>query len=94
MRPHTELRSALLRVKKRRPPSNASGLDDVLGQGGDVPSDGTSLLVMTAQFPGAGTRAEGVAMESVVRIRLGRAPHVKYKCLLPNGPRSMDRALE
>ena len=40
----TELRSALLRAKKRLPPSNTSGLEDALGQGGEAPSDGTLLL--------------------------------------------------
>ena len=33
-------------------------------------------------------------MESVDRTRLSRAPHTKYKFLLPNGVRSMGRALE
>ena len=33
-----ELRSALLRVKRRLAPANASGLEDALGQGGDVPA--------------------------------------------------------
>ena len=52
-----EIRSALLRVKKHLPPPNASGLEDVLGQAGGVPSEGASLLLMTAQFSGAGTQA-------------------------------------
>ena len=33
-------------------------------------------------------------MESVGRIRLSRSPHMKYKYLLANGARSMDKALE
>ena len=33
-------------------------------------------------------------MESAARIRLGRAPHVKYKYLLAGGVRTMDRELE
>ena len=38
----SELRSALLRVKKHLAPANASGLEDALGQGSEVPSYGTS----------------------------------------------------
>ena len=38
----SELRSALLRVKKHLAPANASGLEDALGQGCEVPSYGTS----------------------------------------------------
>ena len=75
--PPSELRSALLRAKKHLPPSNTSGLEDVLGQGGEVPSGGTSLLLMTAQLSGVGAQAERVAMESVGRIRLSRSPHMK-----------------
>ena len=89
-----EVRSALRRVKKHLPPSNASGLEDVLGQGGEVPSEGTSLLLMTAQMSGPGSQAEKVAMESVDRIRLSRAPHMKYKFLLSGNVNSMDKALE
>ena len=49
---------------------------------------------MAAQFSGAGAQAEEVAIKSVDRIRLSRAPHVKYKYLLSGGVRSMDKALE
>ena len=49
---------------------------------------------MAAQFSGAGTQAEKVAMESVDRIRLSRSPRMKYKYLLSNGAQSMDKALE
>ena len=52
------------------------------------------MLLTTAQFSGAGTQAEKVAMESADRIRLSRAPHVKFKYLLPNGGQSMDKAPE
>ena len=90
----TELRSALLREKKRPLPWNKSGPEDVLGQGGEALSDGMSLLLMAAQFSGVGAQAERVAMESVGRVRLSRAPHIKYEYLLPNGARSMDKALE
>ena len=75
------LRTALERVKKHLPPSNMSGVEDVLGHGGDVPSASTSLLLMAAQISGAGNQAEKVATESVDRIRLSRAPHMKYKYL-------------
>ena len=52
------------------------------------------MLLATAQFPGVGTRAERAAMESVGRIRLSRAPHMKYKYLLGNGARTINEALE
>ena len=89
-----DIRSALRRVKKHLPPSNASGLEDVLGQGGEVPSESTSLLLMTAQMSGSGSQAEKVALESVDRLRLSRAPHMKYKYLLSGSVTTMDRALE
>ena len=88
-----DLRAALARVKKRRTPSNMSGLEDALGYGGEAPPDGTSLLFMTAQISGAGSQDEKVAMESVGRIRLSRAPHMKYKYLLSGGVRIIDKAL-
>ena len=59
-----------------------------------MPSDGTSLLFMTAQFSGPGAQAEKVAMESVDRIRLSRAPHMKDKYLLSNGAQSVYKSLE
>ena len=89
-----ELRAALVRVKKRLPPSSTSGIEDVLGHGGEVPSDGASLLLMAAQFSGSGTQAEKVALELADRIRLSRAPRMKYKYLLAGGARSMDKASE
>ena len=64
-----------------------------VGQGGEAPSDGTSLLLTTAQFPGVGTQAERVAMESADRICLSRAAHMKYKYLLGNGARATSEAL-
>ena len=81
----TVLRSAHQQIKQHLAPASTSGLEDVLSQGSDVPSDGTSLLLMTAQFPGPGTRAERVATESVDCILLSRAPRLKYKYLLPSG---------
>ena len=87
----TELRSALRRVKKHLAPANTSGLEDVLGQGSDVPSDGTSLLLMAAQFSGSGAPAEQVTTESVDRIRLSRAPHMIYKYILPNSVQPTDK---
>ena len=63
-------------------------------RGGKVPSDGTSFLLTPAQMCGSGTREEQVAMESVHRIRLSRAPRVKYEYLLSNGSQAMGRASE
>ena len=89
-----ELRSALLRVKKHLPPANTSGLEDVLGQGSEVPSDGTSPLLTSAHMRGFGTRAEQVATKSVDRFRLSRAPHMGYTYLLGYGAQYVGRALE
>ena len=89
-----ELRSALLRAKKHLPQSNTSGLEVVLGQGSEVPSDGTSLLSTAARMCGSGTRADQVATVSVGRIRLSRAPHMKCTYLLGDGVQTMGRALE
>ena len=89
-----ELRSAWLRARRRQAPPSMSGLGGGLGQRCGVPSDSTSLLLMTAQFSGAGAPSERVAMESVDRIRLSRAPYMKYKFLLPNGAQPMGRTLE
>ena len=68
-----ELRSAFLRAKKHLPQANMSGLEDGLGPGCEVPSDGASLFLTSAQMCGSGTRAEQVALESVSRLRLSRA---------------------
>ena len=54
----SDLRTALIRAKKQLPPSNMSGIEDVLGSGGEAPSDGASFLLMTAPFSGAGTQAD------------------------------------
>ena len=94
LRPRRDQGSRSGSFAKHQAPANSSGLEAVLGQGSEVPSDGTSLLLMTAQFSGAGAQAEEVAMESAGRIRLSRAPNMKYKCLLSNGAQSMDAALE
>ena len=51
-----------------------------------MPSEGTSLLSMTAQSCGSESRAGQGAMESMGRIHLKRAPHMKIKDLL--GPQS------
>ena len=77
--PSVELRGALLHAKKHLPLANASGSGDVLGQGSDVPSGGTSLFSMPARMCGSGTRAGQVAMEDVDSIRLSRALHMQYK---------------
>ena len=42
-----ELRRVILRVKNPSAP-DASGLEDILGRGGEVPAEGTSLLPMAA----------------------------------------------
>ena len=90
----SELRSALARVRKHLAPANTSGLEDALRQGGEGPSDRASLLLTTAQFSGAGTQAKKVAIESVDRICIGRAPRMKRKYLLPNAAQSTDKASE
>ena len=89
-----ELRRTLLRVKEHLPPADTSGLEDALGHGSDVPLDGTSLLLISAQVCGSGRRAELVALESVGRIRLSRFPHMKSKYLVGSGVHGMDRASE
>ena len=85
-----EIGAALLRAKKHLPPPNASGLEDVLGQAGEVLSEGASLLLMAAQFSGSGSQAEKVALGSADRLHLSRAPHMKFKYLLSGGVQSMD----
>ena len=57
-------------------------------------SDGTPLLLTSTLVRGSGTRAEQVASESVDRIRLSRAPYMKYKYLLSNRVRRMGLALQ
>ena len=76
-----ELRNVLIRVRGHLVLAKASGLEDLLGQGCKVPSDSTSFLLMTAQVSGAGSSAGRVAMESADRLRLSRAPRMKYKFL-------------
>ena len=80
-----EIRSALSRVMHQLPPTNSPGLEDGLGRGGDLPSEGGSLVVTAAQTRKVGSRAEQVAVESIDRIRLSRAPHLKFKHLLGPG---------
>ena len=92
--PLVELRSALLRVQVHFALANTSGLEDVLGRGSEVPSDGTSLSLMSAQMCGPGTRAGRVASDSADRLRLSRAPNMKYKYLLGSGARPTDRTSE
>ena len=87
-------RGASQRGKEHWAPANSSGLEDVLGQGSDVPTDGASSLSTTAQCSGSGAPSERVGVESVDRLRLNCAPHLKYKFLLPNAAHSMGRALE
>ena len=49
---------------------------------------------MAAHTCGSGPRAEQVALESVDRIRLNRAPHTEFKFLLGAGASSIGQALE
>ena len=70
--PSAELRSTIFRVKEYLPPVNRSGLEDALGSGSEVPSDGTSLLLTSPQMCGSGTRAELGGAESVDRLRVSR----------------------
>ena len=87
--PPADMRGALQQVKRHLAPANTFGPKDVVGQGSDAPPDGASLSLLTAQFSGPGSQAEKVAMESVGRIILSCAPHMKYKYRLPNNVQSM-----
>ena len=86
--------SASLRVLRHRPPANASGSEDVRGRGSEVPSEGTSLLLLAARACGTGPRAGQVAVEPIGRIRLNRAPYMKFRLLFGPGIQGRDRALE
>ena len=44
-----DLRHVILRVKKCLPLSNDAGLEDMLRGGGEVPTEGTSVLVVATQ---------------------------------------------
>ena len=59
----------------------------------EAPLDGASLFAMAAQTCGSGSLAELVALESVGRLRLSRAPHVEFKFLPGSGPSSIGRAV-
>ena len=65
-----------------------------MGRAGGVPPEWTSILSTAAQTCGAGPRDERVALESVGRIGLSRAPHVEFDSLLGPGAAPIDRALE
>ena len=52
----SDLRRALLRVTKHFPPANTSRLEDVSGRAGEVPTEGTSLLMMAPQTCVSGFR--------------------------------------
>ena len=64
-----------------------SGPQDILGHGGEVPSVGTSLLLMAVDTGGVGPQTERATLEPSERIRLSRAPHMKYEHLLGGRPR-------
>ena len=60
------------------PAANFGGLEDFLGQGGEVLSEGMLLLLLlfiAARAGGVGSQAECAAPESLGRIRLSRCPH-------------------
>ena len=61
------------------------------GLAGEVPLEGASLPFMAAQTRGAGSRAQQVALASVDRISLGRAPHMKFKVMLGPMVAPVDR---
>ena len=72
------MRPEILRIEKRLPTATLLGLEDILGKGGEVPSEKASLWLMAAHSGGVGSQAEREAMGPLERFRLGRAPHVKY----------------
>ena len=80
-------------MAKRFPPANISGLDDILVQVGKVPPVGASSLLMVTQSGGAAPQVEHEALESLGRIHMSRAPHLKYDHLLGPVATSMGRAL-
>ena len=88
------IRRALLHVKRHLPPANSSGLEVDLGRGSEVPSGGTLFSLMAAQACGSGSRAGRVARGSIDRIRLNRAPHMKFMDLLGTQVLGVRRALE
>ena len=49
-----EIRRALMTVRYHLHPDNTSGLEDVMGTRGGVPSEGTSQLLRVAQRCGRG----------------------------------------
>ena len=51
--PPRDLCQGILRAKKRPPPTNSSGLEDILGRGGEVLLWSVPLLLMTAQAWGS-----------------------------------------
>ena len=51
----TDFRTALVRAEEHLPPRGHVRAGDLLGQGGEVLSVGTSLLAMAARFSDAGS---------------------------------------
>ena len=89
-----EIAQCVMAGEKTLAAAKTSGLDDVLGRGSEVSAGGTELYFTSAEMRGAGTRGEQEVMESGDRIRLSRAPRMKYKYLLSNRAQLMSRALE
>ena len=88
-----DLRQGIFRMKKHLHPPAVSWLEEIPAQGGEVPSNRPSLLKMAARSRSVGSQAEYVALESLDRIRLSRASHMKYKHLLGGSVVSTDSAL-
>ena len=78
----TEVRRGMSRAERNPPTGNASGLEDTLGRGGEVPIDGTPPLSITPRSCRAGSRAGKVATEFLARIRLNFALHMQFRDFL------------
>ena len=78
-------------MKKHLPPAYLAGLEDISLQGGGIPTEGASVLLVASRAGRVGSQAESVAMESLERIRLSRAAHMMRKHEL--GPDPLVRAL-
>ena len=89
--PTSDLRSALLPVKKHLSPADTPGSEDALGRAGEAPE---GRRFMESQTCEAGSRDWQVALESVGRMRLSRAPHMEFKSLLAPTMAPRGRPLE
>ena len=82
----SQVRQAILRMKKHLP------LVNILAQGGEVPSNGTSLPLMASQYGCAVSQLKRVALKSLGCIWPRRAPHMKHNYPLGPGGAPMGRA--